>query len=81
MNAQFLPTLRIIRSRLETIKFDYIEGVAEINEEKWMAAWNLCPNLKVLHANNVSIKGIRAVMGTPKYHLREITINSVYYYS
>lgn len=43
------------------------------------AAWNLCSNLQVLHIIDLRVEKIRAIVGTPKYLLKEIRVYRLIY--
>lgn len=67
-----LPTVRILGPRLEKLKFGFFRR--EVDAGAWTAAWSLCPMLQVLNARALMLEETRAIMRTPKNHLKEIHI-------
>jgi len=74
----FLPSIRTIGSRLEKIRYHLYTDA--INAEEWAAAWSLCSSrVEVLHATQLTLGEITAIMDTPKTFLKEIRIDSTYF--
>lgn len=72
-----LPTHRILGPRLKKIDNLFSVDRLENAAEESAAAWSLCPNLKALLANEVTLEGIRAITATPKHDLKELRIYSI----
>lgn len=67
-----LPTLTMLRSRLEKIS---ISGPLPVfNTGSLAAAWNLYSNLQVLSVRDLKSREIGPIMVTPKNNLKEIKI-------
>lgn len=73
-----LPTLRTLGPRLEKIKNTFYMYPFR-NAEESAAARRMRPYLKVLHANQVTVEGIRACGRSPKHHLKELRIYSKHF--
>ena len=73
-----LPTLRCLGPRLDKMRVHCIGTRSENHHEpeELAAAWNLCPNLKELEGNNLNVKIVRAIMATPKDHLKKLSIHT-----
>lgn len=74
---RFLPTLRILGSRLERVKLDRYQDACTIDEDEWAAAGSVCSNLWTLFADLIKVEQIRAIVATPKHQLKEIRIFSL----
>jgi len=75
-HGSILPTLSALGPRLvgATLHWQRTTG---INTREWAATWKICNSLKVLILQELPVAYIRAIMSTPKYHLKELRISIV----
>jgi len=74
MGQTMLPTLSVLGPRLEKATLDL--SAFAIDTSEWAYHWKICISLKVLTVAHLRVEHIRAIMSTPKYHLKEIRISN-----
>jgi len=70
-----LPVFSVLGTRMEKATLNL--RASSIDTSEWAKSWKLCNSLKVLILQELPVAYIRAIMSTPKYHLKELRISIV----